>query len=151
MLSHGINESEIKQIEEGGLRAWASLDKKKKNSPHHDEKTWLLPNCSRTEAEQYLHGLPTGTFLIRARDAGHYALTITCKGSINHIIIFETNRGYGFAEPYNIYGSIKSLVLHYAQNSLEEHNDALQTTLKYPVFCPYIKQLQSQNSEPTSQ
>lgn len=53
---------------------------------------------------------------------------------INHCIIYETERGYGFAEPYNIYESLMSLVLHYALNSLEEHNDSLTTTLAFPVF-----------------
>lgn len=51
-----------------------------------------------------------------------------------HCIIYETTRGYGFAEPYNIYDSLKSLVLHYSQNSLEEHNDVLATTLAHPIF-----------------
>lgn len=53
---------------------------------------------------------------------------------MNHCIIYETPRGYGFAEPYNIYESLKSLVLHYSQNSLEEHNDVLTTTLAHPVL-----------------
>lgn len=58
---------------------------------------------------------------------------------MNHCIIYETERGYGFAEPYNIYESLKALVLHYYQNSLEEHNDSLNTTLAYPVFADNAK------------
>ena len=46
------------------------------------------------------------------------------------------DQGYGFAEPYNIYSSLCDLVLHYAVNSLEEHNDKLKTTLMYPVGAP---------------
>lgn len=42
--------------------------------------------------------------------------------------------GFGFVESYIIFESLKSLVLHYAQNSLEEYNDSLSTTLAYPVF-----------------
>lgn len=57
-----------------------------------------------------------------------------CNETVNHCIIYETPRGYGFAEPYNIYDSLKSLVLHYSQNSLEEHNDVLTTTLAHPVL-----------------
>lgn len=63
-----------------------------------------------------------------------FAYCFSCNGLINHCIIYETERGYGFAEPYNIYESLKALVLHYAQDSLEEHNDSLTTTLAYPVF-----------------
>ncbi|ETN59217.1 phosphatidylinositol 3-kinase regulatory subunit [Anopheles darlingi] len=106
--------------------------------PHLDETTWLLEGCSRQEAEEKLAKKPTGTFLIRPRSAGHYALSIACNGATNHCIIYETDRGYGFAEPYFIYESLKALVVHYASNSLEEHNDNLQTTLKYPVFAPNI-------------
>ncbi|KAG8281009.1 Phosphatidylinositol 3-kinase regulatory subunit gamma [Homalodisca vitripennis] len=102
--------------------------------PHHDQSTWMLHNCSRSEAEQLLVGKKDGTFLVRPSRTGQYALSITCNETINHCIIYQTERGYGFAEPYNIYGSLKSLVLHYAQNSLEEHNDSLTTTLAYPVF-----------------
>jgi phosphoinositide-3-kinase regulatory subunit len=52
---------------------------------------------------------------------------------VNHCIINKTDQGFGFAEPFNIYSSLKELVLHYAQNSLEEHNASLTTTLAYPV------------------
>lgn len=55
---------------------------------------------------------------------------------MNHCIIYATERGYGFAEPYNIHESLCHLVLHYAQNSLEEHNESLTTTLAYPAFAP---------------
>lgn len=53
---------------------------------------------------------------------------------VNHCIIYATERGFGFAEPYNIHETLKHLVLHYAQNSLEEHNESLNTTLTYPAF-----------------
>lgn len=104
--------------------------------PHQDINTWLVENFSREDAEEILAGRPNGTFLVRPSRSrlGQYALSITCNGVTNHCIIYHTERGYGFAEPYNIYSSLKSLVLHYSQNSLEEHNDLLSTTLAYPVF-----------------
>lgn len=58
----------------------------------------------------------------------------SCNGVVNHCIIYETARGFGFVESYIVYESLKSLVLHYAQNSLEEYNDSLSTTLAFPVF-----------------
>lgn len=103
-------------------------------SLHQNEANWFLPNCSRDDAEHYLKGRLDGTFLIRPSRRADYALSITCNGIVNHCIIDKTVRGYGFSEPYNIYDSLKSLVLHYAQNSLEEHNETLNTTLRYPVF-----------------
>lgn len=51
-------------------------------------------------------------------------------------MIFATERGYGFAEPFNIHKTLRHLVLHYAQNSLEEHNESLTTALAYPAFAP---------------
>ena len=58
----------------------------------------------------------------------------SADGKVGHCLIYKTERGFGFAEPYNVHPSLKSLVLHYAQTSLEEHNDTLKTTLAYPVF-----------------
>lgn len=103
--------------------------------PHNDEKTWLMLDCSRNEAERLLDGKPDGTFLIRkSRHADKYALSVVCNGSINHCIINETAKGLGFTEPYNIYPTLKDLVLHYATNSLEIHNDLLNTVLAYPIL-----------------
>ncbi|XP_055694445.1 phosphatidylinositol 3-kinase regulatory subunit gamma [Lutzomyia longipalpis] len=136
LLQHGLTHEHINQIMEDGIRSWANLNNIQMT--HYDESTWFLPNCSRLDAEQLLTGTQTGTFLIRPRSAGHYALSISNNGIPNHCIIYQTDRGYGFAEPYNVYSTLKALVLHYAHNSLEEHNDSLLTTLKYPVYGPNV-------------
>nr|CAD7432568.1 unnamed protein product [Timema monikensis] len=143
--SHGIKQQQINEfLAMDGTAASGSreleIDGNLKNLPHHDENTWLLRDCSRVEAERLLAGKPDGTFLVRPSRTGQYALSITCNGATNHCIIYETERGYGFAEPYNIYESLKLLALHYAQNSLLEHNDSLNTTLAYPVFGSYQDQ-----------
>ncbi|XP_014482039.1 PREDICTED: phosphatidylinositol 3-kinase regulatory subunit alpha isoform X2 [Dinoponera quadriceps] len=101
---------------------------------HSDDKTWLFLKGSRSDADRFLMGRPDGTFLVRRSRTGQYALSIVCNGTVQHCIIYATERGYGFAEPYNIHESLKHLVLHYAQNSLEEHNECLTTTLAYPAF-----------------
>nr|XP_023018059.1 phosphatidylinositol 3-kinase regulatory subunit alpha-like isoform X1 [Leptinotarsa decemlineata] len=102
--------------------------------PHNDERYWLMLDCSRTEAEKLLEGKPDGTFLVRkSRQMNKYALSVVCNGSTNHCIINETSKGLGFTEPYNIYPTLKDLVLHYATNSLEIHNDLLNTVLAYPI------------------
>ena len=133
---------------EEGIHSWKNKDETVDFVENNNEKYWLLNECSRTDAEVLLYGLPNGTFLIRRRRAGHYALSIVCN-SINHCIIYETERGYGFAEPYNIYDTLLSLVLHYSHNSLEEHNDSLTTTLKYPILCTLIlQQTQLQQQQP---
>ncbi|XP_072402257.1 phosphatidylinositol 3-kinase regulatory subunit alpha-like isoform X1 [Diabrotica undecimpunctata] len=103
--------------------------------PHNDESTWLMLNCSRIDAEKLLDGKQDGTFLIRkSRQMNKYALSVQCNGGTNHCIINETQKGLGFTEPYNIYPTLKDLVLHYATNSLEIHNDLLNTVLAYPIW-----------------
>lgn len=144
LLRRGVKEMKIKQLMEEGITAWTS-DETANGLSHNDEKTWLLPHATRQDAERFLNGLPTGTFLIRPSSHGHYALSIACNGITNHCIIYETVKGFGFAIPYNTFESLSTLVLHYAESSLEEHNDLLTTTLKYPVFSAYIRNLQNQN------
>lgn len=140
LKSRGVKHHRISQfLATDGSTPWTfeDLDQDDEdldNLPHQDESTWLLRDCTRIEAEKLLAGQPDGTFLVRPSSSGQYALSITCNGTTNHCIIYKTERGYGFAEPYNIYESLKLLVVHYAQNSLEEHNDSLNTTLAFPVF-----------------
>lgn len=133
MLSANISESLIKRIADEGTQAWANQD----SAEHmYEDSSWYFPNYTRNDAEKYLAGAPTGTFLIRHSAAQHaYALSIVANGLVNHCIIYHTeNNTYGFAEPYNIYKTLKELVIHYSVNSLEEHNESLQTTLKIPYY-----------------
>lgn len=99
------------------------------------ESTWFVPECDRSEAMRLLEGRRDGTFLVRpSKASGQYALSIVAEGKVNHCLILKTERGYGFAEPFNIHPTLRSLVLHYAHTSLEEHNPLLRTTMAHPVF-----------------
>ncbi|CAB1318679.1 unnamed protein product, partial [Coregonus sp. 'balchen'] len=90
--------------------------------PHHDERSWKLGNINRLQAEALLRGKRDGTFLVRdSSKAGCYACSVTPSG-------------FGFAEPYNLYSSLKELVLHYQHTSLVQHNDSLNVTLAHPVY-----------------
>lgn len=130
LLAEGLKEDDLKEILNLGFESWKN--KINSNKPHYDESTWFLENCTRQEAGLLLKDMPSGTFLIRSRKEGNYALSIVCNKIINHCIICKTEKGYGFAEPYIIYSTLKKLVLHYAVNSLEAHNETLSTTLEYP-------------------
>lgn len=150
LLRRGVKDYKIKLLMEDGFVAWQKQESNivdDVSAAHHNANTWLIRSGGRQEAERLLANMPGGTFLIRRRDAGHYALSITCNSSTNHCLIYETDKGYGFALPYNIYDSLLSLVLHYAHNSLEEHNDALTTTLKYPVYSDYIQQYRQKQQQ----
>lgn len=60
-------------------------------------------------------------------------------GEVKHCVINKTPTGYGFAEPYNLYGSLKELVLHYQHTSLVQHNDSLNVKLTYPVYAHQMR------------
>ncbi|KAK6313558.1 hypothetical protein J4Q44_G00169050 [Coregonus suidteri] len=103
--------------------------------PHHDERSWRLGNINRLQAEALLRGKRDGTFLVRdSSKAGCYACSVVVEGEVKHCVINKSHTGYGFAEPYNLYGSLKELVLHYHHTSLVQHNDSLNVTLAYPVY-----------------
>lgn len=96
---------------------------------------WLLPNCTRNNAERLLMGRNEGTFLIRKSEKfpNQYTLSFICGGAIRHCLILRSVYGFGLKEPYK-YSTLQQFVLHYARHSLSEFNWKLNTTLKYPVF-----------------
>ncbi|XP_070764410.1 phosphoinositide-3-kinase, regulatory subunit 3b (gamma) isoform X5 [Enoplosus armatus] len=105
------------------------------NLPHCDEKSWFVGDLNRTQSEELLLGKPDGAFLIReSSKKGCYACSVVVEGEVKHCVIYSTPRGFGFAEPYNLYSSLKDLVLHYHQTSLVQHNDSLNVRLAYPVY-----------------
>lgn len=136
----------------GGIENWA-FDATGETTPqqtvsepcplpfHADSQFWLLPDCTRNDAERLLTNKADGTFLIR-RSAGPapYALSIAYRGVDNkgfgHILIHRSERGFGFTEPYLLFRTLNDLVVHYASHSLEEHNPHLTTTLAHPLHGP---------------
>ncbi|XP_061094003.1 phosphoinositide-3-kinase, regulatory subunit 3b (gamma) isoform X1 [Conger conger] len=103
--------------------------------PHYDEKSWFVGDLNRTQSEDLLLGKPDGAFLIReSSKKGCYACSVVVDSEVKHCVIYSTPRGYGFAEPYNLYSTLKDLVLHYQHTSLVQHNDSLNVRLAYPVY-----------------
>ncbi|CAG2100762.1 unnamed protein product [Medioppia subpectinata] len=116
--------------------------------PHHNDSAWFIRDCKREDAEHLLRDRRDGTFLIRnSRTSGQFALSIMNEGKVCHCLIYHKDTGFGFAEPFNIYPTLVSLVLHYAQTSLEEHNDLLHTTLAYPVFANTVSPVNTSNGK----
>nr|XP_046242518.1 phosphatidylinositol 3-kinase regulatory subunit alpha-like [Scatophagus argus] len=112
-----------------------SMVEDEEDLPHHDERLWRLGNINRTQAESLLRGKRDGTFLVRdSSKPGCYACSVVVDGEVKHCVINKTSTGFGFAEPYNLYGSLKELVLHYQHTSLVQHNDSLNVTLAFPVY-----------------
>ncbi|XP_076015522.1 phosphoinositide-3-kinase, regulatory subunit 3b (gamma) isoform X2 [Genypterus blacodes] len=103
--------------------------------PHYEEKSWFVGAMNRTQAEELLLGKADGAFLIReSSKKGCYACSVVVDGEVKHCVIYSTPGGFGFAEPYNLYGSLKELVIHYHRTSLVQHNDSLNIRLAHPVY-----------------
>ncbi|XP_076009219.1 phosphatidylinositol 3-kinase regulatory subunit gamma-like [Genypterus blacodes] len=103
---------------------------------HEEEGSWYVAGMRRREAEELLRGRRDGTFLIRDSQTqiGSFACSVVVDGDVKHCVINRTSTGYGFAEPYNLYSSLRELVLHYRHTSLIQHNQKLNVTLGWPAL-----------------
>ncbi|XP_069558469.1 phosphatidylinositol 3-kinase regulatory subunit gamma-like isoform X1 [Brachyistius frenatus] len=103
---------------------------------HQEERSWYVGGMRRKEAEELLKGKRDGTFLIRDSQTqrGSFACSVVVDGDVKHCVIYRTETGYGFAEPYNLYSSLRELVLHYRHTSLIQHNQQLNVTLAWPAL-----------------
>lgn len=103
---------------------------------HQEERNWYVGSMRRKEAEELLRGRRDGTFLIRDSQTqrGSFACSVVVDGDVKHCVIYRTSTGYGFAEPYNLYSSLRELVLHYRHTSLIQHNQQLNVTLAWPAL-----------------
>ncbi|XP_031159795.1 phosphatidylinositol 3-kinase regulatory subunit gamma-like isoform X2 [Sander lucioperca] len=101
-----------------------------------EERNWYVGGMRRKEAEELLKGRRDGTFLIRDSQTqrGSFACSVVVDGDVKHCVIYRTSTGYGFAEPYNLYPSLRELVLHYRHTSLIQHNQQLNVTLAWPAL-----------------
>ncbi|XP_032382811.1 phosphatidylinositol 3-kinase regulatory subunit gamma isoform X2 [Etheostoma spectabile] len=101
-----------------------------------EERNWYVGGMRRKEAEELLKGRRDGTFLIRDSQTqrGSFACSVVADGDVKHCVIYKTATGYGFAEPYNLYPSLRELVLHYRHTSLIQHNQQLNVTLAWPAL-----------------
>ncbi|XP_037326047.2 phosphatidylinositol 3-kinase regulatory subunit gamma-like isoform X1 [Pungitius pungitius] len=104
--------------------------------PDQDERRWYVGGMRRREAEELLRGRKDGTFLIRDSQTqrGSFACSVVVDGDVKHCVIHRTSTGYGFAEPFNQYPSLRELVLHYRHTSLIQHNQQLNVTLAWPAL-----------------
>uniref|UniRef100_UPI0037E773CD phosphatidylinositol 3-kinase regulatory subunit beta-like n=1 Tax=Semicossyphus pulcher TaxID=241346 RepID=UPI0037E773CD len=103
---------------------------------HREERSWYVGGMRRKEAEELLKGRRDGTFVIRDSQTqrGSFACSVVVDGDVKHCVIYRTSTGYGFAEPYNLYSSLRELVLHYRHTSLIQHNQQLNVTLAWPAL-----------------
>jgi hypothetical protein len=92
---------------------------------------------SRLEAEQILHGLADGVFLIRESDQrpGQYAVALRWKKTPRHIKIQKhSNSSKLFVSDAKSFNSVEELVEFYRTSTLGVSFPGVDTTLKYPYW-----------------
>ena len=125
----GLSQEEICRL----LKADSS-----QQSVHENSSLWLLPHIDKAQAESLLESSQSGTFLIWWENTtDQFVLSVKFEGKVWHCPVEHGEHGYGFAEPYKIHGSLMDLVAHYAEHSLEEHRQKLNTKLTFPVGKPH--------------
>ncbi|XP_069377888.1 phosphatidylinositol 3-kinase regulatory subunit gamma-like isoform X2 [Paralichthys olivaceus] len=134
LTQHGTRQSQINE--------WLGIRNEEEDlytladDAHQEERSWYVGGMRRKEAEELLKGSRDGTFLIRDSQTqrGSFACSVVVDGEVKHCVIYRTSTGYGFAEPYNLYSSLRELVLHYRHTSLIQHNQQLNVTLAWPAL-----------------
>uniref|UniRef100_A0A7N6B091 Osteoclast-stimulating factor 1 n=1 Tax=Anabas testudineus TaxID=64144 RepID=A0A7N6B091_ANATE len=92
-------------------------------------------NMDRTAAKNLLISRSDGTFLVRQKDGGEFAISIKFNMDIRHIRITSTEGLYRINEKKAFKGIIE-MVQYYQQNSLKEYFKDVDTTLRTPFKQP---------------
>ncbi|CAJ1054043.1 proto-oncogene vav isoform X1 [Xyrichtys novacula] len=97
--------------------------------------SWFAGNMDRTAAKNLLMSRSDGTFLVRQKDAGEFAISIKFNMDIRHIKITSTEGLYRINEKKAFKGLIE-LIQFYQKNSLKEYFKEVDTTLCTPYKQP---------------
>lgn len=98
------------------------------------EFTTICFNWRERESSFQLQGHPTGSFAVRdASTPGHYTLTVRVAGANKLVKILVVAGRVGFTPRTLDFDSVVDLVDYYRHCSLEEHNETLRTSLRFPL------------------
>uniref|UniRef100_A0A3B4URI3 Osteoclast-stimulating factor 1 n=1 Tax=Seriola dumerili TaxID=41447 RepID=A0A3B4URI3_SERDU len=92
-------------------------------------------NMDRTAAKNLLMSRSDGTFLVRQKDGGEFAISIKFNMDIRHIKITSTEGLYRINDKKAFKGLIE-MIQFYQQNSLKEYFKDVDTTLRTPYKQP---------------
>ncbi|XP_019109261.1 proto-oncogene vav isoform X5 [Larimichthys crocea] len=96
---------------------------------------WFAGNMDRTAAKNLLMPRSDGTFLVRQKDGGEFAISIKFNMDIRHIKITSAEGLYRINEKKAFKGLI-DLIQFYQQNSLKEYFKDVDTMLRTPYKQP---------------
>ncbi|XP_029030138.2 proto-oncogene vav isoform X2 [Betta splendens] len=96
---------------------------------------WFAGNMDRTAAKNLLISRSDGTFLVRQKDGGEFAISIKFNMDIRHIKITSSEGLYRINEKKAFKGLIE-MIHYYQQNSLKEYFKDVDTTLHTPYKQP---------------
>uniref|UniRef100_UPI0037E7E384 proto-oncogene vav-like n=1 Tax=Semicossyphus pulcher TaxID=241346 RepID=UPI0037E7E384 len=108
---------------------------------------WFAGNMDRTAAKNLLMSRSDGTFLVRQKDGGEFAISIKFNMDIRHIKITSVEGLYRINDKKAFKGLIE-LIQFYQQNSLKEYFKEVDTTLCTPYKQP--EQSNSPNNTPNT-
>ncbi|XP_044041171.1 proto-oncogene vav-like isoform X2 [Siniperca chuatsi] len=108
---------------------------------------WFAGNMDRTAAKNLLMSRSDGTFLVRQKDGGEFAISIKFNMDIRHIKITSAEGLYRINEKKAFKGLIE-MIQFYQKNSLKEYFKDVDTTLRTPYKQP--EQCNMPNNTPTT-
>ncbi|KAM6940454.1 proto-oncogene vav [Xenentodon cancila] len=109
--------------------------------------SWFAGNMDRTAAKNVLMPRSDGTFLVRQKDGGEYAISIKFNMDIRHIKITSSEGLYRINEK-KAFKCLTEMIQFYQQNSLKEYFKDVDTTLHTPYKQP--EQSNSSNNTPNT-
>ncbi|KAM6972331.1 proto-oncogene vav [Aplochiton taeniatus] len=107
---------------------------------------WFAGNMDRNAAKNLLISRSDGTFLVRQKDGGEFAISIKFHMDIRHIKITSTEGLYRINDK-KAFKSVIEMIQFYQQNSLKEYFKDVDTTLQTPYRQP--EQCNVPNSTPS--
>ncbi|KAM3864633.1 proto-oncogene vav [Diretmus argenteus] len=107
---------------------------------------WFAGNMDRIAAKNLLMSRSDGTFLVRQKDGGEFAVSIKFNMDIRHIKITYAEGLYRINEKKAFQGLIE-LIQFYQRNSLKEYFKDVDTTLQTPFKQP--EQSDTPNNTPS--
>uniref|UniRef100_A0AAQ5X882 Osteoclast-stimulating factor 1 n=1 Tax=Amphiprion ocellaris TaxID=80972 RepID=A0AAQ5X882_AMPOC len=96
---------------------------------------WFAGNMDRTAAKNLLMSRSDGTFLVRQKDGGEFAISIKFNMDIRHIKI-TSNEGLYRINDKKAFKGLIEMIQFYQQNSLKEYFKDVDTTLRTPYKQP---------------